>query len=88
MRTDARTRFSCQIYRYDARIGDVICITKQLLHQLAAAFAYRHGTQGSVTGMAVGSEDHASAACHHFTHILVNDCDVRRYEDSAVFLRG
>ena len=85
MRPHARTRFSRQINRYDAGIGDVICIAKQLLHQLAAAFAYRHGTEGSVTGMAVGTENHATAARHHFTHILVNNRDVGRHENPAIF---
>ena len=36
--------------------------------------------------MTVRADDHAAAAGHLFTHVLMDDGDVGRYEDAAVFL--
>ena len=36
--------------------------------------------------MAVRADDHAAAAGHLFTHVLMDDGNVGRYEDAAVFL--
>ena len=34
--------------------------------------------------MGIGAQDHPAAACIHFTHILMNDRNVRRNIDSPV----
>ena len=86
MRTDSRTGLARQVYGYDARIGDVIRIAQELLDQLAAAFADGHRPQRAVPRMAVRADDHFAAAGHLFPHVLMDDGDVRRYEDAAVFL--
>ena len=36
--------------------------------------------------MAVGTEDHLSAACKHFSCKLMDNCLMRRYVNSAVLL--
>ena len=38
--------------------------------------------------MGVGYDGHAAGFYDHLTHILVDDCFVRRYKDSAGFLAG
>ena len=83
---DGRAGLARQVYGYDARIGDVVRIAQELLDQLAAAFADGHRTQGAVPRVAVRADDHLAAAGHLFPHVLVDDGDVRRYEDAAVFL--
>ena len=53
LRTDSVPGGSGQIDADHLRHPDIVCLIQQLLHQLRAAFSYRHGTKGSVTGMAV-----------------------------------
>ena len=36
--------------------------------------------------MAVGADDHVAATGHLFTHVLMNDGNVRRNEDATIFL--
>ena len=38
--------------------------------------------------MGIGAQDHPAAAGHRFTHVLVNDCDMRGNIDSAVLFRS
>ena len=38
--------------------------------------------------MAVRTKDHAPAACHHLTRVLMDDRHVRRHVDAAVSVRG
>ena len=45
-----------------------------------------HRTKGTITGMAVGAKNHFTAAGKHFAGKLVNDCLMRWYIDSTVFL--
>ena len=67
--------------------NNVPCVAKELLNKLRSAFANAHGTHCAVTGMAVRAENHASAFCHHFTGILMDNSLVCRNIDSAVFFR-
>ena len=88
MRSDPRSRFSCKIDRNDTGIRRIPGIPEDLFVQLAAALTDSHRTECAVTGMGVRSEDHFSASCVHFTHILMNDCYMRRNKDPAVFFSG
>ena len=85
VRADARLRFACQINRDDARISHVIGVVKQLFNQFASAFADGHRPQRTVAGMTVRSEDHFAAAGHHLAHVLVDNCQMRRNVDAAIF---
>ena len=62
-----------EVDQHHLRGGDVIGVAQQLLDDLRAALAHAHGTQGAVTGVAVGAEDHAAAAGHHLPRVLVDD---------------
>ena len=73
-----------EIHCHHAGTGHVIGSAQQLLCQLAATFTDGHGAQCAVTGMAVGAQNHLTAACVHFAHILVDNCHVRGHEDAAV----
>ena len=82
-RSDARLRTSGEANADDLRIGEVIAMADQLLHELAATLTDAHGTEGSVTCMRIRAEDHLSAASHLLTHILVENATIRRHEDTA-----
>ena len=58
----------------------------QLLCQLAAALADRHGTQSSVTSVGVGAEDHLAAAGHGLTVVAVDVGHVGGDVDAAVLV--
>ena len=88
LRADKGLRFSGEIHRDHARIGHVIGVAQQLLHQLAAAFADGHGAQRAVARMRVRTEDHPAAAGVHLAHVLMDHRHMRRNIDPAVFLRG
>ena len=51
LRADKGLRLSGEIHRDHARIGHVIGVAQQLLHQLSAAFADGHGAQRAVARM-------------------------------------
>ncbi len=76
---------SIQINGNNARVCNIISIAKELLNQLSAAFAYSHGTKGSISGMRVRPQYHLAAASHSLAHILVNNCYMRWYKNSAIF---
>ena len=86
VRADAGARGALEVDGDDAGIGDVVGVLQQLLRQLAAALAHRHGAQGAVAGVGVGADDHLSAAGEVLAHEGVDDGDVGRDEDSAVLL--
>ena len=86
LRADPFHRFSRQVHPYDARHIDVVSLRQQLLDQLRTTFAHGHCSQRPVTGMGIGTKDHPAAAGHHLSGILVNDCLMRRYIDTAVLL--
>ena len=86
MGTDARAGLAGQVDGNDAGTGEVIGSAQQLLGQLAAALADRHGTQSAVTGVGVGAEDHAAAACHGLTVVAVDVGHVGGDVDAAVLV--
>ena len=86
VRADAGTRGAREVDGDNAGIGNIVGVTQQLLCQLAAALAHGHGTQGAVTGVRVGAQDHLAATGEVLTHKGVDDGDVRRDEDAAVLL--
>ena len=86
MRSHIGSRLAVEVYSDYAGISDIIGVFEELLDELAAAFTDSHGAQRPVAGVGVGSQDHLAAACHHLTHVLVDNCDVRRNIDSAVLL--
>ena len=86
LRSDPRIRFSIQVDCDDFRTCNIICITEKLFYKLTAAFTDCHGTKCTVTCMGVRSEDHFAASCKILSHVLMDNCNVWWYIDSAVFL--
>ena len=84
VRADAGTRGAREVDGDDAGIGDIVGVTQQLLCQLAAALAHGHGTQGTIAGVRVGTQDHLAAAREVLTHKGMDDRDMGRNEDAAV----
>ena len=68
------------------RDSDIVGVAQQLLCQLAAALAHGYGTQGTIAGVRVGTQDHLAATGEVLAHKGVDDGDVRRNEDAAVLL--
>ena len=87
MRADAGAGLAGQVDGHHAGVGHIIGAADQLLGQLAAALADRHGAQCTVPGVGVRAEDHSAAAGHHFPVIAVDDSHIRRNVDAAVFVR-
>ena len=83
---DARARLAGQVDGNDLRTSEVIGSAQQLLGQLAAALADSHGTQRTVTGVGVGTEDHLAAGCHRLTVVAVDICHVGGNIDAAVLV--
>ncbi len=88
LRADIRGGLSFQIDRNNTGISYIISIAEELLAQLAAALTDSHGAERTVAGVGIGAQDHPAASGHCFTHILMNDRDMRRNIDSAVLFRG
>ena len=86
VRADAGARGARKVDGDDAGIGDIVGVAQQLLCQLAAALAHGYGTQGTIAGVRVGTQDHLAAAGEVLTHKGVDDGDVRRNEDAAILL--
>ena len=86
LRANPFCRLTGQIDGNHTRHIDVIGLTEQLFYQLRSAFPHSHGSKGSVTGMGIGTKDHFSTLCQHFTGKLMNDCLMRRYINATVFL--
>ena len=82
--THALGRLAGQVDHHDLGGGNIIGVAQQLLDDLRAALAHAHGTQGTVTGVAVGAKDHAAAAGHHLAGVLVDDSLVCGDEVAAV----
>ena len=80
----ARRQTAGQVDGHHARAGNIIGAAQQLLCQLAAALADRHGAQCTVAGVGVRAKDHFAAARKALTHILMDDCHVRGHKDAAV----
>ena len=88
MGADALFRGAGEIHQDNLRCSHIISVFQQLLYDFRAALAHAHGTDGTVTGVAVGAENHFAAAAHHFPGILVNDRLIGRNVNAAVFLCG
>ena len=78
--------FAVKVNGDDFRTSYIVSVAEKLFYKFAAAFTDCHGSKCSVTGMGVRSEDHFAASCEHFSHELMDNCDVWWYVDSAVFL--
>ena len=63
-------------------------MAEELLYEFGAAFTYRHGAEGAVTGVAVGAQNHLAAGSLHFAHVLMDDRKVGRDIVAAVFFCG
>ena len=87
LRADEGLGFAVEVDGHDAGVGDIVSVFEELFDELAAAFTNGHGAEGAVTGVGVRAEDHLAAARVHLTHVLVDDRDVGRDIDAAVFLR-
>ena len=83
VRANAAIRSSGEIDQRYFRIGDIIGISQQLFYDFRSAFSHCHGAEGSVAGMAVGTEDHLSATGHHLAGKLVDDRLICRHVDAA-----
>ena len=59
--TDSPARAALKPDEDDLGGIDVPGIAEQLLYELAAAFAHAHASEGAVTGVAVGAENHVAA---------------------------
>lgn len=77
-----------QPHGHHLRAGQVVGLAQQLFDQLRPAFAHAHDAQGAVAGVAVRTENHATALSHHFAHILVDDRQIGGHKDAAVLARG
>ena len=86
LRTNAFHRLAVQINTDHSRHLDIISLVQKLFDKLRTALAHRHRSERTVTGMAVGTEDHLSSACKHLSCILMDDCLMRRNIYAAVFL--
>ena len=87
LRTYARSWRPGQIDCHYLRHIDIVGLFQQLFHQLRSAFAHGHGSQSSITGMTVRTQDHLASTSQHFPCELMNDCLMRRHIDTAVFFR-
>ena len=88
MRTDEWLWLTGEVDGYHARISDVIGLLQELLTELSATLTDRHGTEGTITGVGIGAEDHLAAAGEVLTHELMTYGDMRWNVDSAIFLCG
>ena len=86
VRTDEWLWLTGEVDGYHARISDVIGLLEELLTELSATLTDGHGTEGTITGMGIGAEDHLSAAGEVLTHELMTYSDMRWNVDSAVLL--
>ena len=83
MRTDTAARLAFQPNQHHLGSIDVPRILEELFHQFAAAFANAHVTQGAVTGVGVGAQDHV-AACG----VLMDNRLVGRNIDATILFGG
>ena len=88
LRADAGTELARKTNSNNIGIIYIIGLREQLLYKLGAALADCHGTERTVTGVAVGAEKHSAAAAHRFAHKRVDDRLMRGNVDTAVLLCG
>ena len=85
LRAYSWSRGSNQLHSNYRRAGNIIGSSKQLFYYLSSSFSNSHRSQGTVTSMAVRTQNHFSAACHLLSHVLVKYSPIRRNKDSSVF---
>ena len=88
MRSDSPRRAAGKIYQHYPGIAYVIGIFQELFYYLRSALSYAQGAESSVSGMAVRSQYHPSAARHHLPGILMYDCLIGRDIYAAVLYRS
>ena len=86
LRSNALHRFSIQIDSYDLWHLNIISLIQQLFYQLRSTFAHCHRTKCTITRMTVRSQNHLTAASQHLSCELMDNCLMRWYIDSTVFL--
>ena len=85
LRSYTWNRCSCHVYSHHTRHIDIIGFRQQLFYQLRPAFTHSHSTQSTIASMAVRTQNHLASASQHFSCILVDNCLMRRYINSAIF---
>ena len=75
--TYAWNRFSCHVNAYYLGTFDIVSSSQKLFYKLWSALSHSHGSKGSITGMAVRSQDHLAALCQHFSGKLMDNCLMR-----------
>ena len=75
-----------EIYEHHLGRVYIVCVGKELLNKLSAAFAYAHRSERAIACVAVRAEYHLAAARHHFAGIGVYDALVCGNIYSAVTL--
>ena len=88
MRPYAPGRLPGEPNQNDLRRGNIICVAQQLLYDLGAALADAHGAERAIARVAVGAENHAAAAAHHLSRVLVDHRLIGRHIISAVLHGG
>ena len=83
--TDAAPGRAGEINQHHLGARGVPGVAQQLLGQLRAALAHRHGAQGAVAGVGVGAQDHGAAFGHGLPAVGVDDGLVGGHIDAAVF---
>ena len=86
MRADTLLRLAFEPNQNNLRSVDVPSVVEELLHELTATFSDTHAAERAVAGVAVRTEDHATAAGESLTDILMDDSLIGRDIDSAVLL--
>ena len=81
-----RTRFPFQIDCYNTRHINIIGLGKKLFNKFSTTLTHCHGAKCTITSMTVGTKDHLTATGKHFTCELMDDCLMRWYINSTVFL--
>ncbi len=86
MRADALLRLAFEPNQNNLRGVDVPSVVEELLDKLTATFSDTHAAERAVAGVAVRTEDHATATSESLTDILMNNCLIGRNVDSTILL--
>ena len=81
----ARRQRTRQVDGDHAGAGHIVGAAQQLLCQLTAALTDGHSAQRTIAGVGVRTQDHLAAAREPLAHVLVDDRQMGRHEDAAVF---
>ena len=88
LRTYTAAGSTVKVYCNNSGTVNIVGAAEKLLNYLRTALTDSHGTESTVTGVAVRAEYHFAAACEHLTHKCVDDSLVGGYVYTAVFLCG